>query len=130
MAASVGRKLIVRRAGSVVAGVRTKTVTANNEPIDVSTDDDGGYRVLLEESASSSIDMSVEGLHKDTALIKKAAKDGETLIETYEIEFPNGAKISGSFRLNSIEEGAEYQDAITFSATIQSTGTPTWTDAP
>ncbi len=129
MAANVGRKLLVKRNGATIAGARTKSVTVNNEPIDVTTDDDSGYRTLLEAPGQQQIDLSVEGLTKDDAL-KQAAIEGTTLIEPYTIEFPSGATVEGDFRLNNIELGAEYNAAITFTAEIQSTGAYTYTAAP
>lgn len=129
MAANVGRQLVIKRGGSTVAGVRTKSVTINNEAIDVTTDDDTGYRTLLEEPGQKQIDLSVEGLTKDDNLLQSAA-DGTTLIEAYTIEFPSGATITGDFRFNNLELGAEYNAAITFTAEIQSTGSYTFTAAP
>jgi len=129
MASNVGRKLIIKRDGTTIAGVRTKSVTINNEAIDVTTDDDSGYRTLLEEPGQKQIDLSVEGLTKDDALLQSAA-EGTTLIDAYTIEFPSGATITGDFRFNNLEMGAEYNAAITFTAEIQSTGSYSYTAAP
>ena len=128
MVANVGRKLTIKRDGTVIAGVRTKNFTINNEAIDVTTDDDDGYRRLLEESGEKQIDITVEGLTKDDNLIEAAA-NGTTLIEPYTIELPSGASIEGDFRLNNVEQGAEYNEAITFTAEIHSTGEWTFTPA-
>jgi len=128
MAANVGRNLTISRNSDVIAGVRTKSITINNEPIDVTTDDSDGFRQLMEDSGTRSIDLSVEGVTQDDTLIAAAA-NGSTLIETYTITFASGATISGDFRLNSVEKGAEYNEAITFSAEIQSTGEWTYTPA-
>jgi len=128
MVANVGRKLTIERDGTIIAGVRTKNFTINNEPIDVTTDDDDGFRRLLEESGEKQIDMTVEGLTKDDDLIKTAANGG-TLIEQYTINLPSGAAIEGDFRLNNVEQGAEYNEAITFTAEIHSTGEWTFTEA-
>jgi len=129
MASNVGRKLLIKRDGTTIAGVRTKSVTINNEAIDVTTDDDSGYRTLLEEPGQKQIDLSVEGLTKDDALLQSAA-EGTTLIDAYTIEFPSGATITGDFRFNNLEMGAEYNAAITFTAEIQSTGSYSYTAAP
>lgn len=124
----IGRKLTVSRDGTVIAGVRTKSVTIGNEAVDVTTDDDNGYRTLLEDSAQSQIDMSVEGLTQDDTLID-AAVSGSVLVEEYTIELPSGGTITGDFRLNSVELGAPYNEAVTFTAEIQSTGEYTYTAA-
>jgi predicted secreted protein len=45
------------------------------------------------------------------------------------IEYPDGAVIDGDFYLVSVEEAGEYQDAVTFSASLQSSGEYTYTPA-
>lgn len=129
MAYNVGRKLVVKRGGTKIASVRTKTMTINNEAIDITDDDDSGYRTLLEDPAQKQIDLSVEGLTSDDVLIDKAA-NGTSLIELYTLELPSGATITGDFRFNNLEIGAEYNAAVTFTAEIQSTGSYTFTAAP
>jgi len=64
-----------------------------------------------------------------SALLQSAA-EGTTLIDAYTIEFPSGATITGDFRFNNLEMGAEYNAAITFTAEIQSTGSYSYTAAP
>lgn len=126
MAAEVGRGLVIQRGGVTIAGVRTKGITFNSEAIEVTTDDDSGKRTLLEANGTESIDLSVEGLTKDENLLAIPAGGG-TRIEEYTITLPWGGSITGDFRLNNVELGAEYTDAITFSAEIQSTGAWTYT---
>ena len=128
MASQIGRNLVVKRGASAIAGVRTKSLTFNGSAIDVTTDDDSGKRVLLEASGQESIDMSVEGLTKDENLLAIPAGGG-TRIEEYTIEMPWGGEITGDFRLNSVEVGAEYQEAVTFTAEIHSSGDWTYTPA-
>ena len=128
MAAEIGRELVVKRGSDVIAGVRTKSLTFAGEAVDVTTDDDDGKRKLLEASGQESIDMSVEGLTKDENLLAIPAGGG-TRIEEYTIDMPWGGSITGDFRLNSVELGAEYQEAISFTAEIQSTGDWTYTPA-
>lgn len=128
MAAAVGRLMTIARDGVVIAGVRTKTFTIANEPIDITSDDDEGYRTLLEEAAQTQIDTSVEGLLKDDSLIAVAANGG-TLIEECTLTLPSGATIVGDFRLNNVEIGGEYNNAVTFTAELQSSGEWTYTAA-
>ena len=127
MAASSGRELLIKKGASVIAGVRTKTVTINGEPIDVTTDDDSGFRTLLADPATRSIDLSVEGITKDASLRAIVAGAGPQLLTDITIEYPNGDVISGDFYLVSVEESGEYQDAVTFTASLQSSGAFTYT---
>lgn len=130
MARATGRELIVKRGGTTIAAVVSKTVTINNEAIDVSTDDDGGYRVLLEASGMRSIDISVEGVREDDVLLTVAAASNPTLLTADTIQFPTGATITGSFRFNTYEESGETTGRVNFTASLQSSGTFTFNAAP
>lgn len=127
MAAAVGRNLTLTYGGATLAGARTKTITINGTAIDITTDDDSGYRALLEASGEKQIDLSVEGLMKEDVMTEALANNG-TLIAEGVLTFPSGATITGDFRLNSLELGAPYNEAITFTAELQSTGS--WTMVP
>jgi len=114
---------------SVIAGVRTKTVTINGEPIDITSDDDSGFRTLLGDAGTRSIDLSVEGVTKDAVLRAIVAGSSSQLLTDISVEYPNGDTISGDFYLVNIEESGEYQDAVTFSASLQSSGAFVYTPA-
>jgi len=130
MSAFVGRKVTFSPtgAGAPVTGMRTKSITINNESIDITSDDDSGFRTLLaDDPAERSIDMSVEGVTKDDELIKLATAGGSALISEYTLTFPGLGAIVGDFFIGSMELGAAYNEAVTFSATIQSSGEFTYT---
>jgi TP901-1 family phage major tail protein len=125
MSGFVGRDVEVRKGtatGTLLAGARTKSVAINNEPIDITTDDSDGFRELLAESAERHLDISIEGLTKDDVLIQLAVA-GSALIDEFSIVFPDlSVVIRGDFRINNVQLGAEYNDAVTFTAELQSTG--------
>ncbi len=130
-----GRLLKVKKAGVVIAGLRTKSVTVGNDTIDVTTDDDTGIRRLLTnatdtnlEVAQKQIDISFDGIAQDDDLIKTAA-EGTGLVDEYTLELPSGATIVGLFGFPSMEITGAYQDAVTFSGELQSTGPWVYTDA-
>lgn len=129
MAASAGRELLIKKGVSVIAGVRTKTVTINGEPIDITSDDDSGFRTLLASAGLRSIDLSVEGVTKDATLRAIVAGSSSQLLTDITVEYPNGDTIEGDFYLVNIEESGEYQDALTFSASLQSSGAFVYTPA-
>lgn len=128
MARHAGRKIIITRDGSPIAAGRSKTITINNEPIDVTTDDDDGFRTLLEDPATRSVDLSIEGVMEDDVLLAAAA-DAGPFIETVSITFDSGAVLSGEFRFNSLAITGEHDGATTFTAEMQSTGAYTFTPA-
>ena len=48
MTASVGRNIILNWGAQPIAGVKEKALTVSGEPIDISSDDDAGWRSLLD----------------------------------------------------------------------------------
>jgi predicted secreted protein len=127
MAAANGRELKVLKNNVVIAGVRTKTVAIAGAPVDITTDDDQGFRTMLGEAGTYSIDLTVEGVTKDDTLRAVILAGGSLLLTDITIEYPDGGEISGDFFLASVEDSGEYADALTFSASLQSSGAWTYT---
>lgn len=126
MSAEIGRSYLVKKAGTALAGVRTKSLSINHEPVDITTDDEDGFRTLLGAVGESSFEISVDGVTKDATLFNAATGSSTKLLTDVTIEHPSGT-ISGDVFLASYEETGAYNDAITFSATFQSSGE--WTVA-
>lgn len=131
-----GRLLKIKDAGVAIAGLRTKSAAIGNEPINITTDDDLGFRRLLlnaagdnSEVSEKQIDISFDGITQDDALLKAAA-EGTALVKEYVLEFPSGATITVTCVFTSMEETGAYQDAVTFSGELQSTGSWVYADAP
>jgi predicted secreted protein len=129
MARHAGRNIIISREATPIAAGRSKTITINSEPIDVTTDDDAGFRTLLEDPATRSVDLSIEGVMEDDVLLALAADDADPFIGTIEITFDSGAVLAGEFRFNSLAITGEHDGAATFTAEMQSTGAFTFTPA-
>jgi predicted secreted protein len=125
MAAANGRELKILKNSVAIAGVRTKTVAIAGEPIDITSDDDLGYRTMLGEAGTYSIDLTVEGVTKDAELRSIILTGGSLLLTDISIEYPDGSSIDGDFFLASVEDSGEFADALTFSASLQSSGA--WT---
>lgn len=132
MSALVGRKVTFTptSGGVAVIGVRTKTINLNNEPIDITSDDDDGFRTFLaDDPALRSIDFTAEGILKDDALVQLASEGGSLLIEEYTMAIPGIGSFTGDFYFGNISLGAPYNEAVTFSANIQSSGPFQYTSA-
>lgn len=119
MAKQLGRKVTIKIGGNVIAAARTKNLTINNEPVNVTTDGDDGIQTLLAEPGEKAVSVSVEGLGDQTALVDVAL--GDDLIEAVEFDYGTFT-ISGDFFQASYTEGQPYNDAITFTAEYQSSG--------
>jgi predicted secreted protein len=77
---------------------------------------------LDEDPAERSIEMSVEGVTKDDRLIELATTGGSQLISEYTLTFEGLGTFTGNFHIGTLELGAEYNNAVTFSCTISSSG--------
>lgn len=127
MAASKGKNLLIKKAAAVVcAGILSKDIKFNGEPIDITSDDDAGWRSLMSEAGLLSIDVSFEGVAKDAILRTVAASESRMLTDVT-LVFPNGDIVDGDFFLASYSEKGETNDAIKFSAELQSSGVMEYT---
>jgi len=123
MAAQKGRSLVLKKGGTAIAGVQTKSISYAGEPIDITGDDDAGYRTLLGNPGLETLDLSVEGVTKDTVLRALALDSSGTLQATdWSLLFPNGDTITGSFNISSYEENGVHNDAVKFTMSLQSSG--------
>lgn len=121
-----GTQVTLTLGGTAIAGARTKTISLNKEPIDITSDDSTGWRELLGEAGIQSCDLSVEGVTDDYALI--ASWFTSSTAQAVVITFPGaGGTISGNFMLATLENTGAYNDAVTFSASLQSSGAVTYT---
>lgn len=129
MAGDKGIELKIKKSGSVIcSGVTTKDIKYNGEPIDITSDDDLGWRTLLSEPGLQSIDISFEGVAKDSVLRTLVITEARMLTGV-SIVYPNGDTLAGSFYMAGFSEKGETNDAIKFSCELQSSGKPTFTAA-
>jgi TP901-1 family phage major tail protein len=127
MAAEKGRAIVVKRNGVAIAGVRTKSVAINAEPIDVTDDDSGGWATKLDAAAEQSVNISVSGIALNYTLLTEAIgdPDADKVAETTFL-YSDGSQIEGQFFLASYTETGEYNGAKTFECEFQSTGAVTY----
>ena len=133
MAGRIGRKVRFHFGGispaDEIPGVREKGVELNGEPIDVTSDENDGVRILLENiSAQDEVNVTVSGVTKDTRM--KQAWIDRLRTQPVLIQYPDLSSLSGTFYLSSYSETEPYNDASTFEATLMSSGVVTYTPVP
>lgn len=102
---------------------RTKTITFGSESIDITQDCDGAFRRLMDEPAVRSMDMAIEGLlTQDDWLLQALDTDSNVFLSEYTMVIPGIGKIKCDFAISNFELGAPYNEAVSFSATVQSSG--------
>jgi len=127
-----GRDVVIKIGGVPVAVVRESTLTHNKEAVDVTANEDNGWRRLLPIAGSRSIDVSVSGVCDDANIPQLQNLWINDAFAEVTLDYPDGstAEAEDGFYLNGFEHSGSQDDAATFSATLQSSGEVTITAAP
>ena len=128
MAGHNGRELVIDWDSVTLVGVRTRTFSITNDYVDVTTDDDNGWRTLLADPGLRSVEVTAGGICSDQVLIAEIMKANITG-EPLDVDLPTatGAKLSGTFVVSSFEGSGDHDGAYEFSATFMSSGAVTYT---
>jgi predicted secreted protein len=112
-----------------IPGVREKGIELNGEPIDITSDEDDGWRTLLTIAGENQVNISINGVTKNARLKNDwfAGASSTNRMQALTLIFPDGATLTGTFFMASFKETASYKDAMTFEATLNSSGTITYT---
>ncbi len=127
-----GRAVKVKRGAgtpTLIAGARTKSLSINGSPIDVTNDDDDAVRKLMSEPGEITVEISIFGVIQSDVLRAEALSASDR-VELTHFELPGSVgngQFAGQFFLASYTETGEYQGAATFEATFQSAGAVTYT---
>lgn len=126
MVAAAGRQVNLTWNGTPLLGVREKGLALNGEPINVTSDEDGGWRTLIPDVPNEDqVEVKLSGVSKDERL--KTDWFNRTRTRAAVFTYPNGATVTGTFMIANFSEGIPYNNAITFEATLQSHGVVTFT---
>ena len=132
--AGASRDLIIEKNDVRIAGINSKSMSIAKEAIDVTTDEDNGYRTLLAEAGTKTLDISFSGVTKDLALRTLIMTEQSQLYTDITLTFPPvgvqsaGDVISGSFYFTSMSEtGGSSDGAVEFDGALQSSGVWTYT---
>lgn len=117
---TIGRNISLTWDGSSIPGVRQKDMSLAGTPVNVSDDEDHGWRMLLEEAGNNEVNLSVSGVTKSPVL-RNAWFSGERT-KTLTWTHPDGGTLSATFMLINYKENGPYLDAVTFDAEFQSSG--------
>ena len=122
MTASNGRAVVISIGATDLADeLRTKTIAFNGELVDVTTDGDDGWTTTLDELFNEmNVTVQLEGIIK-TDTLSDMAFDGKQ--ETMTVVVADLFQLSGDWQFQpGFSIGAPYNDATTFSGSLQSVG--------
>ena len=142
MAAGKGSSFLLKENSTgtpaTVGGLRSTSMTINGEMVDITTKDSNAFitsgndkaRDLLQGGGVRSMSITASGVFTDSStenLVRGFAFDGA--IQNYDLVFSDGSKISGAFLITSYERAGEFNGEETYSLTLESSNTITYTNA-
>ena len=142
MAAQKGSNFLLKENSTgtpaTVGGMRSTSMSINGEMVDITTKDSNAFvssgndkaRDILQGGGIRSMSISASGVFTDSStenLVRGFAFDGA--IQNYDLMFGDGSKVAGAFLITSYERAGEYNGEETFSVTLESHNTITYTNA-
>lgn len=106
---------------TTIGGIRSRTITVNNETVDITDSDNAPFRQLLGDTGMRSLSVSGSGIFKDdtgVTAVEDLAYTGD--LQEFQITFPNGDTIQGMFAVASFEYSGDYNSNQNFSITLES----------
>jgi len=134
MAAQKGSDVLIKIAVSgsqvTVGGLRSSSITLNDEMVDISTKDSSNNRELLPQGGIQSMTISGSGVFTDTNSEQQVRTNfGGATLSSMSFVIPDLGTYSGSFQITSLEFAGEYNGEATFSMTAESSGAITFAAA-
>ena len=123
---------------ATIGGLRSTSMTINGEAVDITSKDSNAFissgydkaRDLLQGGGVRSMTISATRVFTDSStenILRGFAFDGA--IQNYDLVFSDGSKISGAFLITSYERAGEFNGEETYSVTLESSNTITYTNA-
>jgi len=140
MAAQKGSSFLLKENSTgtpaTVSGLRSTSMTINGEMVDITDKESNAFvtsgndkaRTLLQGGGVRSLSISASGVFTDSSteeLVRGFAFDGA--IQNYDLVFGNGDTIKGAFLVTSYERAGEFNGEETYSLTLESSNTITFT---
>lgn len=122
-----GRELTITWGSTIIKGVQSKSANFTREAVEVTSDDDSGHQTFLAEPGKMGAEWQADGITGDETLIAAILTGSSFTLPTATLTLPTGGTVAYSFFLQSLELSGEHDGAYEFSATMVSSGAPTWT---
>ena len=125
-------KIDVSGTMTTIGGMRSTSMTLNDEAVDISNKDSGSFRELLPAAGGiQSMSITASGVFTDsTAETTLRSVYGTSTFSSYNVIVPDLGTYAGTFMVASLEYSGEYNGEATYSVTLESSGSITFTAAP
>ena len=128
-------KIDISGTKTTIGGLRSTSITLNDESVDVTNKDSLGSRTLLAGAGVNSLSISGSGVFTDSAAevaVRTAfqaqqntsnGSSGQTAaFESFQFRIPNLGTYTGNFQITSLEYAGEYNGEATYSMSFESAG--------
>ena len=134
MAAQRGKALLLKidisGTMTTVGGMRSTSMPLNDEAVDITNKDSGSFRELLPSGGIQSMTITASGVFTDsTAEQTLRSAYGTSSFKSYNIIVPDLGTYAGTFMIASLEYAGEYNGEATYSVTLESSGSITFSAA-
>lgn len=108
---------------TTVGGLRSTSISLNDEAVDVTTKDSNNFRELLANGGTQTVSISGSGVFTDAAS-ETTLKDafGASTFVQFQVIVPDFGTFEGQFMIATLEYAGEYNGEVTYSATLESSG--------
>ena len=113
-----------------IGGLRSTSITLNDEAVDVTNKDSSGNRTLLADGGVFSLSVSGSGVFTDSAAEEtlRSTMNASTF-KNFQVVIPDFGTYQGAFMVASLEYAGEFNGEVTYSVTLESSGAITYTAA-
>lgn len=132
MASFAGKDMLIKLEISgtftTIAGLRSTSITANKEMVDITNKDSSGVRTLLAGAGINSLTISGSGVLTDDPVhdTLEGLRTAST-ISDFQVVIGTQGTYEGPFEITSLEFSSEYNGEVTYSLTLESAGSITYT---
>lgn len=134
MAAQKGSALLMKignggspEAFTTIGGMRSTSLSMNDEMVDVTNKDSSRARTLLAQGGTNSMTVAGSGVFTDSA--SEATLKGKfdvSALTNYQFLVPDFGTFTGTFQLTTLEYAGEFNGEVTYSFTFESSGAITF----
>jgi len=128
-------KIDISGTKTTIGGLRSTSITLNDESVDITNKDSLGTRTLLAGAGVNSLSVSGSGVFTDAAsevavrtafAAQQNTTDGSSAqtaaFESFQFIMPNLGTYTGNFQITSLEYSGEYNGEATYSMSFESAG--------
>jgi TP901-1 family phage major tail protein len=134
MAAQKGSAVLIKvdisGTPTTIGGLRSSSITLNEEMVDVTTKDSANQRTILPAAGVQSMSISGSGVFTDAASEGTIRTNfGGAALQGITFVIPDLGSYDGDFLCTSLEYAGEYNGEATYSMSFESSGAVTFTSA-